>query len=602
MIISLGLASRSHSKELDSGDNMKISLRSERDTLILTAVVCLLALLLPIHLPNTFAESVKPDLSSEEKHRLGKRLYRQGILPSGGPLKADVKGDPAAPGTSFSCVVCHLRSGIGSYQEGVYTPPISGDKLFKPVHWLYKGVEQNSQYSPTPLRRPAYSEESLTAVLRKGIDPAGRTVSDAMPRYLLTDEDMAILIFYLNSLSSKFSPGVSDKNMNFATIITDDVTSTDRDALLVPLEQYIKNKNDQANFYKKPFNRSRKMAENMFESKELSTRSLTLSRWALKGPPETWRSQLDEYYRTEPVFAFLGGITNSDWKPIHQFCEDKQIPCLLPNTDFPVISESNGYTLYPSKGYYQEGEAAARYLAGRADVGEGGQVLQIVRDSLEGRALSAGFDDTWHVVGNRTPVTVRLTPGEKVTRKVLRQLLDREKPAAMMLWDGPESLTALEMTADGDKRPAVVMVSSRYLGKSLLTLPEQARDFAYITYPFMLAQKVTIAGMGSITVSDEDKVSAGLAKTVAQVTAHKIRNLANSLTQILTMALMEMKGNYYRDNFLDVINLLPDQLSPEFGKLSFSPENQYASNGCYIVQLTKGPNPDLVKKSAWVIH
>jgi hypothetical protein len=118
----------------------------------------------------------------------------------------------------------------------------------------------------------------------------------------------------------------------------------------------------------------------------------------------------------------------------------------------------------------------------------------------------------------------------------------------------------------------------------------------------MLDQKVTQAGMGSISVRDEDKVAASLAKTVLQDRAQKTRALANSIPQILTMALMEMKGGYYRDNFLDVINLLPDQVSPEFGKLSFSPGNAFASSGGYIVQLTRGPNPDLVKRSAWVIH
>jgi hypothetical protein len=97
-------------------------------------------------------------------------------------------------------------------------------------------------------------------------------------------------------------------------------------------------------------------------------------------------------------------------------------------------------------------------------------------------------------------------------------------------------------------------------------------------------------------------VSSILAKTVVQDRAQKTRDLANSITRILTMALMEMKGGYYRDNFLDVINLLPDQVSTEFGKLSFSPGNAFASYGGYIVQLTQGPNPDLVKKSAWVIH
>ena len=82
----------------------------------------------------------------------------------------------------------------------------------------------------------------------------------------------------------------------------------------------------------------------------------------MKGPAETWRVQLEEYNRKEPAFALLGGITNGSWKPIHQFSEDNRIPCIFPNTDFPVISDKDWYTLYLSKGYYQEGEGAARYL------------------------------------------------------------------------------------------------------------------------------------------------------------------------------------------------------------------------------------------------
>lgn len=586
---------------------MRTSNRNRTYAFTQITAICLMALLLSIDLPKTFAQPAQPDLSSAEKLRLGERLYRQGILPSGGPLKTVLKGDSTAPGTSFSCVVCHLRSGIGSLQEGVYTPPISGEKLFQPLQWLYKGLEQSSKYAP-PLRRPAYTEETLATVMRQGIDPSGRTVSEVMPRYLLVNEDMAILISYLSSLSSTVSPGVSDGNLAFATIITDEVPAADRDALLVPLENYVKIKNTQALIYKQPPDksrqsaRSRQMAENMLASKELATRSLTLSRWVLKGPPETWHDQLDEYRRREPVFAFLGGVTTLSWEPIHQFCEKNQIPCLLPDTDLPVISENNGYTLYPSKGYYQEGETAARFIAGRADVGEGGRILMIVRDSLAGRALSAGFEETWRELGQRAPVKVMLKPKEKVTGTTFQRWLEREKPAAMILWDGPEVLPWLETMTAGKSRPAVVMVSSRYLGRDLPRLHEQARDFTYITYPFMLDQKVTSAGMGSISVRDEDKVSSSLAKTVVQNRAQKTRNLANSITQILTMALMEMKGRYYRDNFLDVINLLPDQVSPEFGKLSFSPGNAFASNGGYIVQLTQGPNPDLVKRSAWVIH
>jgi hypothetical protein len=68
------------------------------------------------------------------------------------------------------------------------------------------------------------------------------------------------------------------------------------------------------------------------------------------------------------------------------------------------------------------------------------------------------------------------------------------------------------------------------------------------------------------------------------------------------MALMNMKGNYYRDNFFDVIDCIMDQEVPLFERLSFGPGQRYASKGCYIAQLSHGEKPVLIKKSNWVIH
>ena len=89
-------------------------------------------------------------------------------------------------------------------------------------------------------------------------------------------------------------------------------------------------------------------------------RQMSLARWELKGSPETWREQLEEYYRKEPVFALLGGITTKEWRPVHEFSEDHAIPCLFPITDLPFVSPNGWYTLYFSKGYYQEGERRPR--------------------------------------------------------------------------------------------------------------------------------------------------------------------------------------------------------------------------------------------------
>ena len=81
-----------------------------------------------------------------------------------------------------------------------------------------------------------------------------------------------------------------------------------------------------------------------------------------------------------------------------------------------------------------------------------------------------------------------------------------------------------------------------------------------------------------------------------------ISKRAYAKNQVLTQALMDMRGNYYRDNFLDVIGMMPDQKFPLYERLSFGHGQRYASKGCYIVRLSKGPKPELIKKSDWVIH
>lgn len=519
--------------------------------------------------------------------RYGEEMYRKGVLPSGEPMMAVVKDDIPVEGTAFSCESCHLRGGMGSTEGGVYTPPTNGSRLFQPLKKFFRGVEV--KYGEDPLVRPAYTDRSLAELLRYGMDPTGRIINDVMPRYELNDTDMGYMIAFLKKLSAEFSPGVSDTTVRFATIYTEDASPEDRDALVSTLEAYVTSKNATSRYFRSPRTASdRIMAKSMLRSKAIDTRNVALSQWVLKGPPETWRSQLDEYLRTDPVFAVLGGVTgDGEWRPVHAFCEDNRLPCIFPSTDFPVISDSEWYTLYVSKGYYQEGEAAARYLNNEIDSFRNKKVVQLVRDSRIGKALADGFGETWQGFERPALKTVLLKEGEPLTRSRVEKVLATEKPAALLVWDDAGAIPALDAVT-GKNRTKMVFLSSSYLGDRMLQIPEKIRGVTYLAYPYRLPQDIPLDPMGG--------------ELHFQVADNKVAKQAFALVQVVSMAMMELRSNYYRDTFLDVISNSMDRVVPLYERLSFGPGQRYASKGCYIVQLSPGSKPELVKKSPWVIH
>lgn len=544
-------------------------------------------------IPLACAAAEKAPGPSGDEIAQGARIYREGILPSGGHLRVAMKGGGAVPGLTFSCASCHLRGGFGAYEEGVLYPAINGDTLFAPLPRIYKGIVQEG------LLRPAYTDQTLAEVLRTGRDPNGKLLSDAMPRYQFSDDELRVLIAYLKALSSGGSPGVTDTSIRFATVISEDVPQASRDAIFAVLDRYFTLKNNQIRSFENPRNaKSRLMSENMMLSRELTGRSLQLSRWVLKGPPETWRGQLEEYNRKDPVFALLGGIVGGAWEPVHRFCEENRIPCLFPNTELPVISNSDWYTLYQSKGFYQEGEGAARFLA-ELDESPKGPVLQLVRRSDQGKALAEGFRHTWNDLGQSVPVVTLDLPGGPADRKFLERIVAREKPAVLLLWDDASALPGVESLAGLNGRPELVILSSRYLGDAIWDLKEPIRGFTYLTYPFAFSVKLQLAGM-QFQVREDRQPTLKRADLPVKGELQKLVTQTNALTQMLTGLLMDLKGRYYRDNLLDVTAMAAELAHPLYGRVTFATDRRYASQGCYVVQLSKGDNPELVKKSRWL--
>ncbi len=573
------------------------TLFSRFSSALLHCIVACLLLLLPLSIHADSSHPAPPDLSREEVLRLGERMYRQGILPSGAPMPAFIRGDVEVDSSAFSCSSCHLRAGLGSFEGGVVTPPTTGVKLYKPYRRppsLGDIPDQAGRviYAKTVQERPPYTRESLATALRFGTDPAGQTFNDVMPRYPLSDPDLSILISYLEALSAEPSPGASSREFRFATIITDDVSQEDRQALLGPLQRFIAQKNQQMGMY----NDFKKMGYAPTAEMKYAFRHASLDVWELKGPPDAWQGQLAEYYSRKPVFAVLSGISNSDWRPIHEFCEAQRLPCLFPITDFPVISETGWYTYYFNKGFAQEGEAAAHYLNRLDTLSAKTPILQIVQDSPVGRALVAGFQRGWDEQARQPVTTLTLAADQLRDQAVLAALLKKHRPGVLLLWTDADQLPGLPALIDTLAAPGMVFVSSGYLGKRTASIAESVRDRVYITYPYRLTPYV-----GPKTGGYDSKVP--ILANFRDFGDRRIESRSTTMLQQATLqGLNQIYDNLYRDHLLDVMSMQMDVIVRDYERLSFGPGQRFSSKGCYIIQLGPGAEPALLPRSEWVMH
>ena len=441
----------------------------------------------------------------------------------------------------------------------------------------------------TGVLRSAYNDETLATAIRGGVNPDGKVLNYVMPRYPLNDRDMALMIFYLKHLAVNTSPGVSENSIRYASIVTEGVSQTDS-TVMMSLFKIMAGSNKPARFSMMALS---SIASNQEDSVRTSYLNVSVQRWELKGSPTSWRSQLEAYYKKDPVFAIIGGISNDDWRPIHEFCEENGIPCILPITEFPVISTSDWYTLYFSKGFYQEGEAAAKYLHGTANISEDMPVIEVYRNNKQGLALAKGFEETWESFGQKAPAKRELTSDGPITGEFWKQLTGSKKQATILLWLDSKDLSSIAALADAPDKPKMVFISATLLGKGIYVLPEKIREMIYITFPYRLPDDFakTEPSFAGLTINNNypDEYPVTKAKT--------------SLTlMILNKALFMLKGHFLRDRLMEVIDMMQDDTTiPLYPRLSFGPGQRYISKGCYIVKLGAGAIPKITPVSGWVV-
>lgn len=290
----------------------------------------------------------------------GRRIYEEGLLPGGAPLRAIRSEGFTMEGRHAACATCHRRSGMGSVEGNINStilvPPVAGPVLFQPARFAASFLDDAHHYVPNEawrraLTRPAYDRQKLGSALREGMDPGGRRLLTPMPLYPLDDQALTALNAYLRQLTSATAPGVTDDRLHLATIITPDAQPGQADAVLGVLRRWS-------------------------QSGRGSGSAWQLHEWRLSGQPQSWPGQLQQLYREQPVFAVLSGAGGSEWGPVHDFCEQFRVPCVLPSVELLPDTGSDYYSMYFSSGVELEAKVLAHYLRKRTE-GDFSRVVQV---------------------------------------------------------------------------------------------------------------------------------------------------------------------------------------------------------------------------------
>ncbi len=461
-------------------------------------------------------------------------------------------------------------------------PAIAGNMIFNPLRL------PTSSDPLAPTQRPAYTEETLKRAIREGIDSNGRPLDPLMPRYPLNDRELDHLIAYLKTLSQEFSPGVDDKEIHFATIIAGDVPEKQRKALIDVMRIYVEQKNSETRHESFRAENAPWHKKWLFEP----YRKWVMHVWELKGSSDSWGEQLADLYRERPVFAVLSGVGEGSWKPVHDFCQSEQVPCLFPTTELPVINEDDFYSIYLSKGMTLEGELVdLHWRDQRSDA----PLVQIYeRGDRKAETAARALTQARGVKPIRSIEWTHETtgPSAEFWQAVLQDLGN----AGLVLWMSDEQLTnlwpLLESKASTTPR---IYLSTTLFGTRSRQVPAGIRERVYLT-----STRELPAGISRLLLRSTGWFRA---KKIYAPDAREVQANAYLALKVAGDALMHIRGYFYRDYLIERIEHTVDSVpyTSVYPRISMAPGQRFAAKGGYVARFTDGGKGELVAVSDWLI-
>jgi len=495
------------------------------------------------------------DLSPAEAR--GKHIYTKGESTSGRVITATVSTSEAPASASIlPCMQCHGVDGRGI---GIISPDINWDVLVEPAG------HQHPQRKHGP-----YDRSSLAQAIVDGIDPAGNDFEATMPRYTMTDADMADLIAYLQRVHAELDPGLSATTIRIGTVLPSEGSlGMAGTAMRIVLEAYFDFVNVTGGI------NGRKL-------------ELVVAQWGADDTPAFWQAQ--DLVSNEPLFALIACYLPGYEAEFSNLVNEQQIPVIGPHT--LMGTGGNGrYEFFLQAGLAEQGEALVEAVLQQAVVAQSEQPrIGVVYPLMQGFDQLA--DAARERVARHGPERVAMLP-YKANRfdasSAVATLRDAGSEAILFFGSASEFIELGKRASELDWKPTL-LAPGILAERGVFEIPETFGGQVYLSYA-ALPTDHTPSGTNLFEALHRDR-SLNYRESVSQIAAF-------SAAQVLAQALKTAGPDLSREQLVasleDMDNFQPG-LTPA---ISFAPARRMGPGGVHVVRIDL-VNGRLDGESIWV--
>jgi ABC-type branched-subunit amino acid transport system substrate-binding protein len=476
----------------------------------------------------------------------GRRLYLEGITPSGEPLRALIGfGQTPLSGQAVACGNCHGADGKGRAEGGVLPAQIDWDELTKPYGHSHPGGR----------RHGPFSEASFLRAVNEGLDPAGNRLDWAMPRYALSRSEAAALIAHLKRLGEERAPGVGDATLRIGTILPDPKRLPAAGAMRAALAAYLQT-----------VNRAGGLHQRKLELVVASDYREARSRFA-----------------AGPVFALVSPFELEHEGGLHKLVEEMRLPVVGVLAGVGAAAQRDSLVFHVMPGIEEQAGVLVEFAARRAGaplrgaiVASGSAADEPAAQAAARRCAARRCGDLarigWYAARFDAAQAVRTLKKERRehvfffgAQQELELLLEQAANASDASWQP-------SIHASGSHARAALAARERFGGELLLAFP---------TLPPGRALQELRSEFG---LPAQNEAAQATALAAAAVLVEGLRRAGRDLTRERFVRALESLNNYDPGGFGPAV--------------SFGPDRRNGARGGYVVAVERARG--IVPASPWI--